>query len=608
VLDDGHLLQGDGVRGELPRQLRVEQRLLLRRRRLGIRKRRGSAERWLTMIDAAEIGQGPPSAPFGPGKVVAGKYRIERMLGSGGMGFVLLARHVQLGQPVALKFMHVWRAHENPEEAARFLGEARAAARIRSDHVARVSDTGALEDGLPYVVMEYLEGQDLQGLLLEQESLPIARVIAYAMQTIEGLAEAHAAGIVHRDLKPSNLFLARQADGSVQIKLLDFGISMMAPGRGVSPESGENAGQLRGSPLYMAPEQLRGSPDADQRGDIWSLGVVVYEMLAGASPFAAPTVVKICARVLREQPVPLRSLRVDVPRVLEDAVMQCLQKDPERRFQNVGALARALAPFGGRDAQAAVARIEHIVHGAERPVEKGPRQVKVSIRVPETSLTIGSFSRAVALVADVVHAADGDEAKGGAAAGDNVEEDPPTRVRLKADETKADEVEPKPRAVGVPIAPVWMPVTHTQPSFGQPARRARSKRLPTTAVLAVAGVLSVAGVVVIVVATAGSKSAHDPAPSATAVAQTPISPLAAPPVPSPTPIPIANPAPVANPTPIANPSWVAIETVSAVKPPVDTPGPAAPPRSRVATTRADGKSKPAPSAAPVGTGGFGGRE
>ena len=212
------------------------------------------------------------SMPFRAGALVAGKYRIERPLGQGGMGYVVLARHVQLDQPVALKFMHAWRASESPKGAARFLDEARAAARIHSDHVARVSDTGTLEDGSPYMVMEYLEGKDLEALLQERRRLPVPLAVAYAMQASEGLGEAHAAGIIHRDLKPANLFLARQTDGSVRLKLLDFGISKMAGVSSGSSEIREVNSSMCGSPLYMAPEQMRSSGDADQRADIWAHG------------------------------------------------------------------------------------------------------------------------------------------------------------------------------------------------------------------------------------------------------------------------------------------------------------------------------------------------
>ena len=354
------------------------------------------------------------SIPFLPGTLVAGKYRIERPLGQGGMGYVVLARHVQLDQLVALKFMHAWLANESPRAAARFLGEARAAARIRSDHVARVTDTGTLEDGSPYMVMEYLEGQDLDSLLQERKALPVSMAISYALQASEGLGEAHAAGIVHRDLKPSNLFLARQTDGSVRIKLLDFGISKVTSASVSSnppPEAGDRSSVLFGSPLYMSPEQMRATGSADQRTDIWGLGVVLYEMLTATPPFVGNTLPEIRARVFEEPPVSLRTLRADVPLVLDQAVLQCLEKDPQRRFQSVAALARALAPFGTPEAATAAERIDRIMRRPQRRVEDAvsepPDVANVTVPPPTslTSLTRTSFGRAVDRVASLMRPA-----------------------------------------------------------------------------------------------------------------------------------------------------------------------------------------------------------
>jgi serine/threonine protein kinase len=288
---------------------------------------------------------GPPSSgtvsplPFPPGSVLAGKYRVERLLGEGGMGWVVLATHLQLDQRIALKFMHSTQASASPEAVTRFLREARAAARIQSEHVARVSDVGTLDNGAPYLVMEYLEGQDLDSLLGARGSLPVDLAIDYAMQGCEGLAEAHAAGIVHRDLKPANLFLARRSDGSVRVKLLDFGISKMSATPGGLDGGMTNTQALMGSPLYMAPEQMRSTKNVDLRADIWSMGVIVYEMLAGKSPFGGDTLPEICARILAEPPAPLRARKPEVPPALEAAVMRCLEKEASERFPDVAALA-----------------------------------------------------------------------------------------------------------------------------------------------------------------------------------------------------------------------------------------------------------------------------
>jgi eukaryotic-like serine/threonine-protein kinase len=308
-------------------------------------------------------GAGPSSAPaasmpFPPGTVLAGKYRVDRLLGEGGMGWVVVATHLQLEQRVALKFM---RSSASAEAVARFLREARAAARIQSEHVARVSDVGTLEGGAPYLVMEYLEGRDLDALLQATPSLPVDEAIDYAMQACEGLGEVHAAGIVHRDLKPANLFLARRSDGSVRVKLLDFGISKVASAPGGASEGGMTSTQaLMGSPLYMAPEQMRSSKAVDARADIWSMGVILYEMLGGRSPFNGDTLPQVCARIMAEPPDPLREIRRGVPAALEAVVLRCLEKDAQRRFQDVSALAQALAPFGQADARVAADRIARV--------------------------------------------------------------------------------------------------------------------------------------------------------------------------------------------------------------------------------------------------------
>ncbi|HLK35958.1 MAG TPA: serine/threonine-protein kinase [Polyangiaceae bacterium] len=301
-----------------------------------------------------------PSMPFAPGTVLAGKYRVERLLGEGGMGWVVVATHLQLEQRVALKFMRA-SAAANSEGVVRFLREARAAARIQSEHVARVSDVGTLENGAPYLVMEYLEGQDLDALLQSRGALPVAMAIDYAMQACEGLAEAHAAGIVHRDLKPANLFLARRSDGSVRVKLLDFGISKLTPMAGGAQDVGMTSTQaLMGSPLYMAPEQMRSSKSVDRRADLWSMGVILYEMLGGRSPFNAETLPEVCARIMTEPAPPLNELGGSVPAELEAVVMRCLEKEPARRFEDASALARALAPFGSAEAHSAAERITRL--------------------------------------------------------------------------------------------------------------------------------------------------------------------------------------------------------------------------------------------------------
>lgn len=327
--------------------------------------------------------------PFAPGTVLAGKYRVEKLLGEGGMGWVVVATHLHLEQRVALKFMHAKNVAEHPDAVARFLREARAAARIQSEHVARVSDVGTLEGGEPYLVMEYLEGQDLEGLLRGRGKLPPAEVVDLAIQACEGLAEAHAKGIVHRDLKPANLFLARRTDGSPRVKLLDFGISKMSSSStgGATSQSGSmtSTQALMGSPLYMSPEQLRSSKNVDRRADLWSMGVILYEMLSGSSPFEAETLPEVCARIMAEPPP---AFTATMPRGLDAVVMRCLEKDPQNRFADAGALAAALAPYGPPESRAVAERIARVVRssGASLP------DIRTDASGPNAALTTSAAS------------------------------------------------------------------------------------------------------------------------------------------------------------------------------------------------------------------------
>jgi serine/threonine protein kinase len=302
----------------------------------------------------------PPSqkaAPVKPGDVLAEKYEVERVLGVGGMGVVVAAHHLHLKQRVALKFLLPELA-TNTNVVARFVREAQSASTIRSEHVVRVTDVGILSGGVPYLVMEHLEGRDLGQLLVEQGRLPIAEAVDYVLQAMVALAEAHNAGIVHRDLKPSNLFLTDRADGSPLIKVLDFGISKITKIDGdASSKSLTSPSGLMGSPLYMSPEQIRSSKNVDARADIWSLGVILYELLTGTSPFWGEEVNAILAAIVADDPVPLAEARGDVPRELEAVVMKCLAKRPEARYPGVGALARALAPFGSPAAALSVERV-----------------------------------------------------------------------------------------------------------------------------------------------------------------------------------------------------------------------------------------------------------
>ena len=290
------------------------------------------------------------------GDRIAGKYQVEQVLGAGGMGVVVAARHVALKQQVAVKFL-LPSATRFPDATARFLREAQAAVAIRSEHVARVLDVGTLETGAPYMVMEYLAGTDLRRLLQARGALPVAEAVDFVLQAGEAIAEAHALGIVHRDLKPANIFLTHRADGSSLVKVLDFGLSKMS-----AEETGGERGLtatdvVAGSPEYMSPEQVRSLKNVDGRADIWALGVVLYELLTGRRPFGGPTAAAVCASVAADTPAPVRSHRADIPEGLERVIGACLEKDRNRRIATMGELAAALAPFAGACSAASIERV-----------------------------------------------------------------------------------------------------------------------------------------------------------------------------------------------------------------------------------------------------------
>ena len=284
----------------------------------------------------------PVATPVFPGQVVAGKYRVERVLGEGGHGVVVAATHLVLGDKVAIKVLRPDYASDR-EVVARFLREARAAVRIKGEHVTRVLDVGAMEDGTPYMVMEHLSGHDLGQVLDARSRLPVALAVDYVLQTCEALAEAHGIGIVHRDVKPENLFLTRRADGTPWIKVLDFGISK-AVAHGTDQTANFTQTQnVVGSPQYMAPEQMQNPKLIDLRTDVWGIGATLYELLAGEPPFTAATLPEIFARILRDPPPPIN--RNDIPPELSAVIARCLEKDIEKRYPSVAELARALVPF-----------------------------------------------------------------------------------------------------------------------------------------------------------------------------------------------------------------------------------------------------------------------
>lgn len=303
-----------------------------------------------------------PLTEVQPGDLLAGKYRIERVLGRGGMGVVVSAVHEALDERVALKFL-LPEALANQEAVQRFLREARAAVKIRSEHVARVTDVGTLESGAPYMVMEYLDGVDLARYLESRGPLPVPEAVEYMLQACEALAEAHALGIVHRDLKPANLFRIERVDGTPSIKLLDFGISKVIAHQVALTQTSS----MLGSPLYMAPEQMTSSKHVDARADVWALGIILFELVTGEPPFQGETLPEVCAQILTTEPRPIRALRGDVPPELESVVARCLHKEREQRYGSVAELAVALGPFAPQRALVSVERVSRVLNrqGAE---------------------------------------------------------------------------------------------------------------------------------------------------------------------------------------------------------------------------------------------------
>ena len=290
------------------------------------------------------------------GDLLAGKYRVERVIGEGGMGLVVEAHHELLDQRVAVKLLY----HDiaNDEAQSRLVLEARAAAKLRSEHVARVIDVDVGPDGLPFIVMELLEGADLAQISDRAGPLPAAVVVDYMLQALEGLAHAHAREIVHRDLKPSNLFLCAPPDGSQILKILDFGISKSPTPADRKERALTGRLTVLGSPPYMSPEQVRNPKSVDHRTDIWALGVCMYELLTNEMPFDGDEVGETFSAIIERQPRPIRSLVAGVSAAFEAVVMRCLAKRPGDRYADVGELAAALVPFGSGAWSQSPARID----------------------------------------------------------------------------------------------------------------------------------------------------------------------------------------------------------------------------------------------------------
>jgi serine/threonine protein kinase len=275
------------------------------------------------------------------GQIVQGRYRVDRLIGRGGMGVVYQAQHLLIGRKVALKVLSAYAAH-SPERVERFRREALAAAGVGSSHVVDVLDMGQLDTGLQYIVLEHLDGADLAYAVAVAEQFAVTRAVHVLCQLCDALSAVHAAGIVHRDLKPENVFLISQDGMPDFVKVLDFGICKFLDATGAQLTE---TGEALGTPLFMAPEQVEGRRDVDHRADIYALGALLFFMLAGRSAFDAPSLPLLFVQICQEPPPRIRSLRGDVPSELDAIVQRALSKHPADRFGSCAELKAALSPF-----------------------------------------------------------------------------------------------------------------------------------------------------------------------------------------------------------------------------------------------------------------------
>lgn len=320
-----------------------------------------------------------------PGDVIAGKYRVEAVLGRGGMSVVYRATHLELDQPVAIKVLSA-EALLLPEYVVRLKREARAVSRIRSGHVVRVHDIGELPGGgVPYLVMECLTGLDLAQVLARRGPFPVDLAVECMLQACEALAEAHAIGIIHRDLKPANLFLTEAVDGSPCVKVVDFGISRMSRRHGLSALT--DPGTVLGTPSYMAPEQMEAAATVDARSDIWALGTILFELLTGKPPYTGESLPQIFMKIMRSKTPKASAVRAGVPSGIDAVIARCLEIDAPERFQTVADLAWALSSVGAPHARDSAARISRVFdrQSSESPEETPSGTLRSTLSPPVLS-------------------------------------------------------------------------------------------------------------------------------------------------------------------------------------------------------------------------------
>jgi serine/threonine-protein kinase len=362
--------------------------------------------------DETEFAAGAPDRPGAlgiprAGDIISGKYRVDRVIGVGGMGIVAAVTHLEIEAPYAIKFL-LPKAAKDEETVVRFMREARNAVRIKSEHIARVSDVGRMPDGAPYILMEYLEGRDLGRVLAENGPLSPRDAVEYVLQACEGIAEAHALGIIHRDLKPANLFLTRRSDGAAFIKVLDFGISKAETDAVHRPALTETS-QVFGSPGYMSPEQIRSAKNVDARSDVWSLGVILFELIAGRPPFVADTSGGLLSAIAADEPASLITLRPEISPELAAVIRKCLEKPPSKRFQSIPDLAEALDPFRSDTSIVSIGRMRRVSEAAPSMCAPLPESSRQPMSAPKafastdgpvtTSARSATRGRAIFLIA-----------------------------------------------------------------------------------------------------------------------------------------------------------------------------------------------------------------
>jgi serine/threonine protein kinase len=273
------------------------------------------------------------------GRTVAGKYRVDRLIGRGGMGAVFQATNQAIGKRVALKFLKQ-EAARNREACIRFQREAEAAGLVESAHIVHIFDSGTTEEGLPFLVMELLSGEDLRAVLRRERRVSLESALRVAVQVLRALVRAHAAGIVHRDLKPDNIFLCARDDEPSFVKIVDFGISKLAHAR--AADTLTRGGTVLGTAYYMSPEQSQSFADIDGRTDLFSLGAILFEMLSGRPPHLAPTYESVLISICTKDAADIRTFAPDVPPVIADIVKKALARDRAQRFQTAGEFLEAL--------------------------------------------------------------------------------------------------------------------------------------------------------------------------------------------------------------------------------------------------------------------------